>query len=100
MSREKMLSHLARAEEAQAEVDGYERAVDRLVEDKYRYKLGATKSPGERQGLKLHYVKKESENHTRLHSAISRRNSHREWAQTYALSLLAEEAVTWVEPSM
>lgn len=92
MYREKMLQHLAAAEAAQKEVDGYERAADKLVKDKYGSKLAVAKNTTERESLRLYYINKELENHTSYRSAVGRRNSHREWARVYGVAALTEQA--------
>ena len=102
MSRQKMLDHLAAAEAAQEEVAKLEKrasvAVDRDRE--YQRKLARAQNDEEREALRLYHIGKVLEGNRIYQSHVSHRNSAREWAQTYALVILANEAATWVEPSM
>jgi len=102
MSREKMLSHLAAAEEAQAQIAKLEKraslAIDR--DDEYQEKLARARNDEEREAMRLYFLGKILEGNKIYQAHVSHRNSGREWAQTYALTLLADEAATWVEPSM
>jgi hypothetical protein len=102
MSRQKMLDHLAAAEAAQAEVAKLEKRAGWALNDdrEYQRKLARAENDEEREALRLYHIGKVLEGNRIYERAVGHRNSGREWAQTYALVLLANEAVAWVEPSM
>jgi len=102
MSREKMLDHLAAAEAAQAEIAKLEQRAGWALNDdrEYQRKVARSQNREEREALRLYHLGKILEGNKLYEAAIGHRNSHREWAKVYALTLLADEAATWVEPSM
>lgn len=91
-NREKMLQHLAQAEEAQAKVDDFEKRGRQQALRKYGHRIANAQVGEEREAVTRFYTKevlKKNENYMAASNAV---RSHLDWAQVYGLAALNEEA--------